>query len=38
LLRPGMGAFARIDFGRWRLGRILVHKMKQTLRPELWML
>jgi putative peptide zinc metalloprotease protein len=38
LLRPGMGAFARIDFGRWRLGRILAHKIKQTLRPELWML
>jgi multidrug efflux pump subunit AcrA (membrane-fusion protein) len=38
LLRPGMGAFARIDFGRWMIGRILSHKIKRALRPELWML
>ncbi len=37
LLRPGMTAFARIDFGRWMIGRILLHKLRQTLRPELWM-
>jgi multidrug resistance efflux pump len=38
LLRPGMTAFARIDFGRQMIGRILLHKLKQALRPELWML
>jgi putative peptide zinc metalloprotease protein len=38
LLRPGMTAFARIDFGREAIGRILLHKLKQALRPELWML
>jgi putative peptide zinc metalloprotease protein len=38
LLRPGMTAFARIDFGRQMIGRILIHKIKQALRPELWML
>jgi len=38
LLRPGMTAFARIDFGRQAVGRILLHKIKQALRPELWML
>jgi multidrug resistance efflux pump len=38
LLRPGMTAFARIDFGRQAIGRILVHKIKQALRPEMWML
>jgi putative peptide zinc metalloprotease protein len=37
LLRPGMTAFARIDFGRQMIGRILLHKIKQALRPELWM-
>lgn len=37
-LRPGMSAFARIDFGRSPVGFILVHKLKQILRPELWML
>jgi multidrug efflux pump subunit AcrA (membrane-fusion protein) len=37
LLRPGMTAFARIDLGRWRIGAILLHKLKQALRPELWM-
>jgi hypothetical protein len=35
LLRPGMTAFARIDFGRQMIGRILLHKGKQRLRPEL---
>ncbi|HWQ35734.1 MAG TPA: HlyD family efflux transporter periplasmic adaptor subunit [Blastocatellia bacterium] len=38
LLRPGMTAFARIDFGRQAIGRILLHKVRQALRPELWML
>ncbi|MFN0087259.1 MAG: HlyD family efflux transporter periplasmic adaptor subunit [Blastocatellia bacterium] len=38
LLRPGMTAFARIDFDRRAIGSILLHKMKQALRPELWML
>ena len=38
LLRPGMTAFARIDFDRQVIGRILLHKLKQALRPELWML
>lgn len=37
-LRPGMSAFARIDFGRSPVGFILMHKLKQILRPELWML
>jgi multidrug resistance efflux pump len=38
LLKPGMTAFARIDFDRQMIGRILLHKIKQALRPELWML
>jgi putative peptide zinc metalloprotease protein len=38
LLRPGMTAFARIDFGRWMIVRILLHKLRQALRPELWMI
>jgi len=38
LLRAGMTAFARIDFGRQIIGQILLHKLKQALRPELWML
>ncbi len=38
LLRPGMTAFARIDFDRQAVGRTLLHKVKQALRPELWML
>jgi hypothetical protein len=33
-----MTAYARIDFDRRMVGRILLHKIKQTLRPELWML
>jgi hypothetical protein len=33
-----MTAFARIDFGRQMIGQILLHKTKQALRPELWML
>lgn len=37
-LRPGMTAFARIDFDRQMVARILLHKIRQTLRPELWML
>ena len=38
LLRPGMTAFARIDFGRRMIGVILLHKLRQALRPELWMI
>lgn len=38
LLRPGMTAFARIEFGRQMIGRILLHKFRQLLRPELWMI
>jgi hypothetical protein len=38
LLRPGMTAFARIDFDRRMLARVLLHKLKQALRPELWIL
>jgi multidrug resistance efflux pump len=38
LLRPGMTAFARIDFGRRVIGSILLHKLRQALRPELWMI
>lgn len=38
LLRPGMSAFARIDFGRRTIGRLLLHKLWQALRPELWMI
>jgi hypothetical protein len=37
-LRPGMTAFARVDFDRRMIARILLHKIKQALRPELWML
>jgi multidrug resistance efflux pump len=36
-LRPGMTAFARISFGRKTVGWILWHKIKQALRPELWL-
>lgn len=38
LLRPGMTVFARADFGRRPVGWLLAHKLKQALRPELWML
>jgi len=37
-LRPGMTGFARIYFDRQMIGRIILHKIKQALRPELWML
>ena len=37
LLRPGMSAFARIEFGRQMIGQIVLHKIKQSLRPELWL-
>lgn len=37
VLRPGMTAFARIDFGSQIIGSILLHKIKQVLRPELWL-
>jgi hypothetical protein len=33
-----MTAFARVDFDRLIVGRILLHKIRQGLRPELWML
>ncbi len=36
-LKAGMSAFARIDFGRQTVGWILLHKIKQALRPELWL-
>ncbi len=36
-LKPGMTAFARISFGRQSVGWILWHKIKQALRPELWL-
>jgi putative peptide zinc metalloprotease protein len=36
-LKPGMTAFARISFGRKSVGWILWHKIKQALRPELWL-
>ncbi|HEX4946504.1 MAG TPA: efflux RND transporter periplasmic adaptor subunit [Blastocatellia bacterium] len=36
-LKPGMTAFARISFGRKTVGWILWHKIKQALRPELWL-
>lgn len=38
LLRPGMTVFARIDFGRHTVAWLALHKLKQTLRPETWML
>jgi multidrug resistance efflux pump len=38
LLRPGMTVFARADFGRRPVVWLLAHKLKQSLRPELWML
>jgi len=38
LLRPGMTVFARVDFGRHMVGWLLAHKLKQALRPEMWML
>jgi multidrug efflux pump subunit AcrA (membrane-fusion protein) len=37
-LRPGMTVFARIDFGRHSIAWLAIHKLKQALRPELWML
>jgi putative peptide zinc metalloprotease protein len=36
-LKPGMTAFARIGFGRHSGGWIILHKIKQALRPELWL-
>jgi multidrug efflux pump subunit AcrA (membrane-fusion protein) len=38
LLRPGMTAFARIEFGRQAVARTLWHKARQLLRSELWLL
>lgn len=36
-LKPGMTAFARVSFGRRAIGWIFWHKIKQALRPELWL-
>jgi hypothetical protein len=33
-----MTVYARIVFDRQMAGRILLRKIKQALRPELWML
>jgi hypothetical protein len=38
LLRPGMTVFSRVDFGRHMVAWLAVHKLKQALRPEMWML
>ena len=38
LLRPGMTVFTRADFGRHPVLWLLAHKLKQALRPEMWML
>jgi len=38
LLRPGMTVFTRADFGRRSVAWLLAHKLRQALRPELWML
>jgi len=38
LLRPGMTVFARVTFGRHVVAWLAVHKLKQALRPETWML
>ncbi len=37
LLRPGMTGFARISFGRQKIGAIIADKVWQALRPELWL-
>ena len=37
LLRPGMSGFARISFGRQKIGAIIADKVWQALRPELWL-
>lgn len=36
--QPGMTTYVRIEFGRQMEGRILMFKIKQALRPELWIL
>jgi putative peptide zinc metalloprotease protein len=38
LLRTRMTVFARVDFGRHILAWVAGHKLKQALRPEMWML
>jgi putative peptide zinc metalloprotease protein len=38
LLRQGMTVFVRIDFGRYPIGWLVAHKLKQALRPEIWIL
>jgi hypothetical protein len=38
LLRPGMTVYTRIDFGRHMVAWLSAHKLKQALRPEMWML
>ncbi len=37
-LKPGMTVFTRADFGRRPVIWLLGHKLKQALRPEMWML
>jgi multidrug efflux pump subunit AcrA (membrane-fusion protein) len=37
MLRPGMTGFARVSFGRQSIGLILVQKVWQALRPEMWL-
>jgi Cu(I)/Ag(I) efflux system membrane fusion protein len=38
LLKPGMTVFARADFGHRPVIWLMAHKLKQALRPEMWML
>ena len=38
LLRDGMTVFARVDYGRCPIAWLLAHKLRQALRPEIWML
>jgi len=37
-LKPGMTVFARVNFGRRMVAWLIGHKLKQALRPEVWML
>jgi len=38
LLRDGMTVFARVDYGTRPIAWLLAHKLRQALRPEIWML
>lgn len=38
VLRPGMTVFVRATFGRHIVAWLAAHKLKQALRPEMWML